>query len=74
MLLNESSKNPTELLSNIDSIYVSEKFFEIVNEQSYDIDEILIKNGDKYILLTLYNSGKNGYIEIDTISKNIECP
>ena len=42
MLLNESGKNPTELLSNVDSIYVSEKYFKIVDEQIYDCDEILI--------------------------------
>ena len=68
MLLNESTKNATELLSNVDSIYISEKFFEMVNEQSCDCDEIVIKNGDKYILLTSHSSGEDGYIEINTIA------
>jgi hypothetical protein len=68
MLLNESTKNATELLSNVDSIYISEKFFEMVNEQSCDCDEIVIKNGDKYILLTSHTSGEDGYIEIDTVA------
>lgn len=68
MLLNESTKNATELLSNVDSIYISEKFFEMVNEQSCDCDEIIIKNDDKYILLTSHTLREDGYIEIDTVA------
>jgi hypothetical protein len=68
MLFNDSTKNATKLLSNVDSIYISEKFFEMVNEQSCDCDEIVIKNGDKYILLTSHTSGEDGYIEIDTVA------
>ena len=67
MLLNESTKNATELLSNIDSIYISEKNFERVNGQSCDCDEIVIKNGDKYILLTSHSLGEDGCIEINEV-------
>ena len=31
-------------------------------------NEIVIKNGDKYILLTSHTSGEDGYIEINTIA------
>ena len=68
MFLNEPAKSAVELLSNIDSIYIYEKFIEIVTEQSCDCDEIVIKNGDKYILLTSHTSGEDGYIEIDTVA------
>lgn len=67
MFLNESARNATELLSNIDSIYISEKFFEMINEQSCDCDEIVIKNGDKYILLTSHPLGEDEYIEISMV-------
>ena len=68
MLLNEAAKKAVELLFNIDSIYISEKFFEMVTEQSCDCDQIVIKNGEKSILLTSHTSGEDGYIEIDTVA------
>lgn len=67
MLLNGSAKKAAELFSDIDSIYISEKFFEMVSGQSCDCDEIVIKNGDKYILLTSDPLGEGGHIEINAV-------
>lgn len=68
MFLNESAKKTAELLSDVESIYISDKFFEMISEQSCDCDEIVIKNGEKYILLTLRTTGDAGYIVINEIS------
>ena len=61
-------KKIAELLSDIDSVHISDKLFEMINGQSCDCSEIVIKNGDRYIKLSSKPLGDDGYIEIDTVT------
>lgn len=67
MFNNETTKK-AELLSDIESLHMSDKFFEMISQSSCDCDEMVIKNGDKYILLTSHPLGEDGYLEINLLS------
>ena len=67
MFNNETTKKIEELLSIIDSLYMSDKFFEMISQSSCDCDEMVIKNGDKYILLTSHPLGEDDYLEINLL-------
>ena len=68
MFNNETTKKAEELLSNIDSLYMSDKFFELISQSSCDCDEIVIRNGDDCILLTSHPLGEDGYLKFDLLS------
>ena len=63
MLDNETTQKTAELLSSIDYLYISNKFFEMTSQSSCDCDEIVIKNGNQCILLTSHSFGEDGYLE-----------
>lgn len=67
MFNNETTKK-AELMSDIESLHMSDKFFEMISQSSCDCDEMVIKNGDKYILLTSHPLGEDGYLEINLLS------
>ncbi len=67
MFCNEYVKKAMNLLTKVDGIYISDKFFEMMNEQSCDCDEIVIKSGDNYILLSSMPLGEDGYIEVKAL-------
>lgn len=67
MFNNETTKK-AELLSDIESLHMSDKFFEMISQSSCDCDEMVIKNGDKYILLTSHPLGEDRYLEINLLS------
>lgn len=60
--MQDFNKQLSSMISSIDAIYISNSFFEMMNEQSCDCDEIVIKCGDKCILLTSEAVGENGRI------------
>ena len=60
-------KNLIEKFSPIDAIYLSKSFCEMMTSQSCDCDSIVIKSGDKYILLNYFNRDDDGYIEWDNL-------
>jgi hypothetical protein len=59
--------NLIENFSPIDAIYLSKSFCEMMTSQSCDCDSIVIKSGDKYILLNYFNRDDDGYIEWDNL-------
>ena len=50
------------LLGVIDKIYISDSFFAMMNEQSCDCDEVIIKSGKIYVKLTGQAVGEDGKI------------
>ena len=44
-------ENIIDMLGIIDKIYISDSFFAMMNEQSCDCDEIIIKSGEFYVKL-----------------------
>ncbi|MBQ4511222.1 MAG: hypothetical protein II984_10895 [Clostridia bacterium] len=57
------------LISQIDEIYISNRFFNLVTHQSCDCDEIIIKNGEKLSYLTIQNDKNEWYIDIQKINE-----
>ncbi len=57
-----------ESFSPIQAIYISKSFCEMMNSQSCDCDSLVIRSGDKIILLNYYNHDDDGYIEWESIS------
>lgn len=52
-----------ESFSPIQAIYLSESFCEMINSQSCDCDSIVIRSGDKFIILNYRTFNNEGYIE-----------
>lgn len=50
------------MLGIIDKIYISDSFLAMMNDQSCDCDEVIIKNGDDCIKLTSQAMGGDGKI------------
>ena len=51
----------------IDELYISDKFCDQVTRQSCDCEEILIKSGDSFYLVSHQFKDDDGYIEIKSI-------
>ncbi len=60
--------NLIESFSPIQAIYISKSFFEMMNPQSCDCDSLVIRSGDKFILLNYCSHDDNGYIEWENLS------
>ena len=58
----KKTENIITLLGVIDKIYISDSFFDMVNEQSCDCDEVIIQSGDDCIKLTCQAVGEDGEI------------
>ncbi len=66
--MNNIVKKLPDILSKIDALYISDKFIDVVSEQSCDCDELVIKNGDFYIKLTSHAiNEEDGYIAFETL-------
>ena len=53
------TENVINLLGVIDKIYISDSFFAMMNEQSCDCDEAIIKSGEIYMRLTSQAVGED---------------
>ena len=62
-------KSIIKSISEIDDIFISNKFCEMMNEQSCDCDELIIKSGEKLTLLTLQSTDGESYISFREISE-----
>ena len=51
----------------IDELYISDKGFDMVTAQSCDCEEILIKSGDSFYLVSHRFKDDDGYIEIKCV-------
>ena len=66
MLYNESIlKN----ISKIDAVFISNQYCEMLNEQSCDCNELIIKNGEMLTLLTLETIGDENCINFQEINE-----
>ena len=59
--------NYIQNVGEIDSVYISESFFQMMNEQSCDCDEIVLGCKGKYFALTNHASADIYYIDIRSI-------
>ncbi len=60
--------NLIESFSPIQAIYISKSFCEMMNSQSCDCDSIVIRSGDKFIVLNYRSYNDDGYIEWENLS------
>ena len=58
----KTTENIINVLDKIDKIYISNSFLAMMNDQSCDCDEVIIKSGDNYIKLTSQAVGEDGKI------------
>lgn len=56
----KTTEDVINMLGVIDKIYISDSFFAMMNEQSCDCDEVLIKSDRFYIRLTSQAVGEDG--------------
>lgn len=66
--MEEKNENFSSMIAKIDAIYISDSFFEMINAQSCDCDELIIKRGDKYVRLISEAVGKDGRVVFDVVS------
>ena len=59
--------NYIQNIGEIDSVYISESFFEVMNEQSCDCDEIVLRCNGKHFALTNHASADIYSIDIRPI-------
>ena len=58
----KTTENIINVLDKIDKICISNSFFAMMNEQSCDCDEVIIKSGEFYVNLTSQAVGEDGKI------------
>ena len=50
--MNDLNENYAAMLSRPDAIYISKDFLDVINEQSCDCSRLIIKSGERHILLS----------------------
>ena len=56
-------------ISKIDAVFISNQYCEMLNEQSCDCNELIIKNGEMLTLLTLETIGDENCINFQEINE-----
>ena len=65
MNMKETNKDIKSLLEKIDRVHISNTFFAMMNDQSCDCEEIIIKSNDNYVRIRSEAIGEDGHIVFD---------